>query len=345
MGNFSALLSCLLALTTLEDAVHGDADYNSRSPRDLRPRFVKREVQAPIIHAGDPGARLDDEYIVKLRDDMTDDDMTALEDNLSQLCEKRGIRVDFHEDIKTLMKGFTARLPDDAVEILRWLDGVEFVEEDESVLEDAIPWGLDRLDQSHLPLDGTYNSNIGDGKGVNVFVIDSGIHYSHVEFEGRAKPFFDAFSDTKEGADCDGHGTHCAGIIGGRTVGVAPGVNLYSCRVFDCKRQGSFSGVIKGMDVIAASKIKPSVVSMSLRGGRSNAINLAVKRLTEEGYIVVVAAGNDGKDASKYSPASAEEAKVHITPATPRTGSGLALRWQRLTYLVWWRCCFSKTLH
>ncbi|XP_070544130.1 extracellular serine proteinase-like [Ptychodera flava] len=290
--------------------VSGDLKEQARERRvrELRPRFVKRAEQAPLVHAGNPDERVDEEYIVKLRDDLTEDDLAAFEETFQELCEKNGMHIDFHGDIKALMRGFTARVPGDAVEILRWMDEVEFVEEDEQVHAVDVPWGLDRIDQSDLPLDNVFESPLGNGSGVNVFVVDTGILFSHSEFEGRASNFIDLLYDGKMREDCIWHGTHCAGTIGGKTVGVAPGVTLYGCRVLNCFGSGSASRTIAAMDTIANSGIKPGVVSMSLSGGRSTLQNLAVARLTEMGYIVVVAAGNSAQDASNESPASAEEA-------------------------------------
>ncbi|XP_070544129.1 uncharacterized protein [Ptychodera flava] len=303
--------------------VSGDLkeEARKRRVRELRPRFVKRTEQAPLVQAGNPDERVDEEYIVKLRDDLTKEDLAAFEEKLQELCEENGMHVDFHKDIKALMRGFTARVPGDAVEILRWMDEVEFVEEDEKVHAVDVPWGLDRIDQSDLPLDKIFESSLGDGRGVNVFVVDTGIRFSHNEFEGRASNFIDLLHDGKEGEDCNGHGTHCAGTIGGKTVGVAPGVTLFGCRVLDCNAEGSSSDIIAAMDAIANSGIKPGVVSMSLGGGRSMSVNLAVTRLTQMGYIVVVAAGNDAQDASNESPASAKEA---ITVGATNSRDGFA---------------------
>ncbi|XP_070545651.1 uncharacterized protein [Ptychodera flava] len=316
-----AIFLGICAICVME--VSGDLkeEARKRRVRELRPRFVKRTEQAPLIHAENPDERVDEEYIIKLRDGLTNEDLVAFEEKLQELCQENGMHVDFHEDIKALMKGFTARVPGDAVEILRWLDEVEFVEEDEKVHAVEVPWGLDRIDQSDLPLDGVFESPLGDGSGVNVFVADTGIYFSHNEFEGRASNFIDLVKDGKEGDDCHGHGTHCAGTIGGKRVGVAPGVTLYGCRVLDCNGTGYGGDIIAGMDAIANSNIKPGVVSMSLGGDRMMALNLAVARLTQMGYVVVVAAGNEAQDTRNVSPASAEEA---ITVGATNSTDGFA---------------------
>ncbi|XP_070543375.1 extracellular serine proteinase-like [Ptychodera flava] len=291
-----------------------------RKARALRPSFVKRSTQAPILHAGDE--KIDDEYIVKLRDDLTVEELAEFEEKLQALCEDKGLHIEFQLNITALLKGFVAKVPKEALDILRWMDEVEYVEEDEVVHATALPWGLDRIDQADLPLDNVYSSSpLGDGSGVSVFVLDTGIRYTHVEFGQRAKFFYDAFNDGYNGNDCQGHGTHCAGTIGGNTVGVAPGVTLYAGRVLSCSGNGATSGIVGAMDAVAASGIKPAVVSMSLGGGFSTSLNQAAGRLTNAGYILVVAAGNDAIDACSMSPASAPEA---ITVGATTSSDSLA---------------------
>ncbi|MBU6375017.1 MAG: S8 family peptidase, partial [Bdellovibrionales bacterium] len=110
------------------------------------------------------------------------------------------------------------------------------------------------------------------------------------------------------GADCNGHGTHVAGTIGGKTVGVAKDVSLVSVRIFDCSGSSAFSTIIAGMDWVVANRKLPAVANLSLGGGASLAVDMAIQRLIESGVITVVAAGNDGKDACSYSPARAVNA-------------------------------------
>jgi subtilisin family serine protease len=170
-------------------------------------------------------------------------------------------------------------------------------------------WGLDRIDQTKLPLDGFFNYT-ANGTGVTAYIIDTGIETTHSEFDNNRATFgFDAVKDgTAEGQDCDGHGTHVAGTVGGKTYGVAKNVNLVEVRVLDCSGSGSWSGVIAGIDWVMAHRASKSVANMSLGGPASSAVDTAVANAINAGVTFAVAAGNGnqagiGQDACKYSPA------------------------------------------
>lgn len=169
-------------------------------------------------------------------------------------------------------------------------------------------WGLDRIDQPAQPLNLQYNAD-RTGRGVSVYVVDTGIRYDHQLFGGRAVPGIDVVGDGRDGNDCDGHGTHVAGIAGGGSgYGVAPAVRLVSARVLDCEGNGTSSGVIAALDWIAANGRKPAVVNLSLGGEAHASTDDAVRRLIAAGFPVVVAAGNDNVDACQRSPARVAEA-------------------------------------
>jgi subtilisin family serine protease len=139
---------------------------------------------------------------------------------------------------------------------------------------------------------------------VHAYIIDTGILITHTDFGGRASVGTDTVGDGYNGIDCNGHGTHVAGTVGGATYGVAKGVTLLAVRVLNCAGSGTYSGVIAGIDWVTANAIKPAVANMSLGGGFSQAMNDAVTRSMNSGVTYAIAAGNSSADACGYSPAS-----------------------------------------
>ncbi len=208
------------------------------------------------------------------------------------------------------LNGFSAKLSDAQVAKLRASKKVAYVEQDRVVTASATqnmdgngdPWGLDRIDQTSLPLSGTYTYNT-TAPGVTAYVIDTGIATAHSEFGGRASNVYDALGGN--GQDCNGHGTHVAGTIGGSTYGVAKGVQLRGVRVLGCDGSGSTSGIISALNWVRANAAKPAVANMSLGGGYSSALNTAATNLAGSGVFLAVAAGNEDQDACNVSPASA----------------------------------------
>src|ERR1041385_7401669 len=172
------------------------------------------------------------------------------------------------------LNGFAVEMSPEDAEALSQDFRVKFVEEDGIVTADTTqsnpPWGLDRIDQRNRPLSATYTYN-WTGSGVRAYVIDTGIRTTHTQFGGRASNVFDAFGGN--GADCNGHGTHVAGTIGGSTYGVAKSSLPRGVRVLDCNGSGSTSGVISGVDWVTANHISPAVANMSLGGGASRALH------------------------------------------------------------------------
>lgn len=173
-------------------------------------------------------------------------------------------------------------------------------------------WGLDRINQRYLPLDKLYWYQ-NDGEGVNAYVIDTGILTTHWEFQGRASAIYDVF-EGGNGVDCNGHGSHVAGTIGGQTFGVAKNVRLLGVRVLNCQGAGSWSDVIDGVDFVTwhsgqpAQQGTPALANMSLGGGTNRAVDVAVRNSIRAQVTYVVAAGNGNSDAATYSPAGVSEA-------------------------------------
>ena len=207
------------------------------------------------------------------------------------------------------LKGFSATLPDTAVQALRNNPNVRFIEQDQTVSLTAVTspennatWGLDRIDQADRPLDLLYHFS-SMAAGVTAFIVDTGIRPDHVEFTGRLLPGADFVGDGNGTNDCNGHGTHVAGTAGGTTWGVAKGVSLVPVRVLDCAGNAAWSTVIAGLDWVAASTKRPAVANLSIGGGISAAADAAVAGAVSKGVTVVVAAGNSGLDACTASPA------------------------------------------
>lgn len=204
------------------------------------------------------------------------------------------------------LKGFAVRMSRAQAETLAKDPRVAYVEEDGVVhaiaTQNNATWGLDRIDQRDLPLSTTYTYNT-TASNVRAYIIDTGIRSTHNEFGGRVLGGYTAINDGRGYEDCNGHGTHVAGTVGGAIYGVAKEVRLYAVRVLDCNGSGTNSGVIAGVDWVTANHIKPAVANMSLGGGASSALDTAVNNSINAGVFYAVAAGNDNKDACNYSPA------------------------------------------
>lgn len=166
-------------------------------------------------------------------------------------------------------------------------------------------WGLDRIDTRDLPMDNTYGYE-SDGTGVDVYILDTGVRSSHTEFGGRVVGGYSATGDSYD--DCNGHGTHVAGTIGGNTYGVAKNVSIYAVRVIDCDGRGSTADVIAGIDWVTQNATGPSVANMSLSGMVNSSIDAAVRNSIAAGIFYAVASGNSGRDACQASPARVAEA-------------------------------------
>ena len=264
------------------------------------------EIAAPSTDASfaaTPAAasqRIPNRYIVVLRNDVRDVPGLA-----------RGLAAAHGGSVghvyEAALKGFSISLGSDAAaEAIARNPNVAYVEPDQemtaSIVQSGATWGLDRIDQRLLPLSTTFTYT-ATASNVTAYIIDTGILPGHVEFGTRASTGYDAITPNTPQADCNGHGTHVAGTVGGTTYGVAKGVSLVGIRVLGCTGSGTNSGVIAGVNWVAANAKKPAVANMSLGGGASTALDAAVNGAINAGVTFVVAAGNDNRNACNYSPA------------------------------------------
>ena len=255
------------------------------------------------------GARaIPNQYIVVFNDDgtMARGDHAAVLGRLNAVVRGRAV-VPEHVYADAI-RGFSAFMSDEDAQAIAADPAVAFVEEDAimeaNITQTNATWGLDRTDQRDRPLSSTYTYT-STGTAVTAYVIDTGIRRTHTQFGGRAVHGFTAINDGRGSTDCNGHGTHVSGTIGGSTYGVAKAVRLVAVRVLSCSGSGSTSGVIAGVNYVSSNHTgtNPAVANMSLGGGASSALDSAVSNSIGDGVTYAIAAGNSNANAASFSPA------------------------------------------
>lgn len=205
------------------------------------------------------------------------------------------------------VKGFVVEMSEKQAQEMNSDPGIKSIEEDGYIsisgTQTGAQWNLDRVDQRNMPLDNNYSYS-STGAGVHVYILDTGIRASHVEFGGRASVAADFVGDGQNGFDCNGHGTHVAGIVGSSTWGVAKGAFLHGVRVMQCDGNGQISTLLSGVNWVTANAVKPAVVNISAAAaGSSPALETGVVNSINSGVTYVIASGNGNWDACNFTPA------------------------------------------
>ncbi|MFE3585994.1 S8 family peptidase [Streptomyces niveus] len=278
-------------------------------------------AEGRIIGAGAPNA-VKDSYIVVLNE---------RSGTKSSSGEGRRLMARYGGEVshtyRAAINGYAANLSEAEAKRLAADPAVAQVVQDTTVKASATQtnppsWGLDRIDQANLPLNGSYTYPDSAGSGVTAYVIDTGVRITHVDFGGRASYGYDAIDNDFVADDGNGHGTHVAGTVAGTSYGVAKKARIVGVRVLNNAGSGTTAQVVAGIDWVTANAVKPAVANMSLGGGANTAIDTAVRNSIASGITYAVAAGNNGLPAANYSPARVSEAiTVGATTSTDARAS------------------------
>ena len=297
-----AARALVTAAVTVTAAVAGA--FASAGPATAAP------AEGAILSAGS-GSYVPDSYVVVLKDtaSLARDGVPASANGLAARYSGKVGRTYSHA-----LRGFEVSTSESAARRLAADPAVQYVQRNAIyTIQDTQPnppsWGLDRIDQRNLPLDNSYTYP-NTAASVHAYIIDTGIRFTHQTFGGRAVSGRDAVDNDNDATDCNGHGTHVAGTVGGSQYGVAKAVQLVGVRVLNCSGQGTTAQVAAGIDWVTANAIKPAVANMSLGGGADTTLDNAVVNSINSGVTYGIAAGNGDVFGNRQNACNSSPARV-----------------------------------
>lgn len=299
-------ITTLLLLVTIFSACSKDAEtfvkkkFSVNEEDGLAPLYSRNKLGVIPVSAY---------YLVVLNDNIDPNEVDFKSDAITEFLSSQKDRT-----FKNALKGFTIQLSSKDLEKVRKDPNVKYVEQDQvmkiSATQFTAPWGLDRIDQTGIPLSGSFTYET-TGSSVDAYIFDTGIRTDHNEFTGRIKSGYNAITTNAVPNDDNGHGTHVAGILGGTRYGVAKGINIVPIKVLDRFGSGTFTQIIAGIDwAIANHTTRPAVGNVSISGPVSVGLDEAIRRAITDGIVMCVAAGNNAVDANTTSPGRVAEAIV-----------------------------------